>query len=146
MSVPDLDACLRRGAVFLWRTFTFADNPDGASKPKYLIIINTWLPHDTLYFVLTTSKVAKLLGGPFAAETVVFPAGSYDFFRRETAVNVGSITTESSVSAEDFRGFYYDGEVVYVGQLSNEDVKRLDRAIVASVRVPRDLKRHITDW
>lgn len=144
--MQDLDACLRRGAVFIWHTCDVLNDPKVPRKAKYLIIINAFLPDDSLYYLLTTSRVEKLLKGPFAADAVVFPADAYGFFDRETAVNVGTAATNAPLDSKAFRGMYYDGEIGYVGDLTAEDMTRIDSTIKASVRVPRALQRTITAW
>lgn len=146
MATLDLDACLRRGAVFLWHRYGQLDDPALFQKAKYLIIINAFLPDDALYYLLTTSQVEKLAGVAFGGDVVVIRQGSYEFFGADTAVNVGTAADREPVDAQDFRGMYYDGEISYVGQLSDEDIRRIDAAISSSVRVPKELKRFITAW
>jgi hypothetical protein len=135
---------MRRGAVFVWRDYTFSNDPAAPPKAKYVILVNAFLPdEDVLYYVLTTSKTEKLLRSPFANDVVVFRAGSYEFFGKETAVNVGTV---AETPTRVFRGLYYDGDISYVGCLSDSDMARIDEAISASLRVPRELKRSITPW
>lgn len=145
--MQDLDAVLRRGAVFHWDDFSKLDDPGAAPKGKFLVIINAFLPDDVLYYLLTTSQVTELLRGPFRDDVVTFEPGSYDFFNRETAVNVGTAGGQATiVESAVFRGMYYDGEVEYVGRLTDSDMARIDQAIAKSLRVLKELKRLITAW
>lgn len=140
----DLDACLRRGSVFHWNEYDKLDDPSADRKGKFIVVINAFLPGDSLYYLLTTSQVEQLLDSPFRADAVVFEAGAYPFFKKRTAVNVG--TAGLTIPADDFRGMYYDGQIEYVGQMCEPDVKRIDTAISRSVRVQKALKRFITAW
>lgn len=146
MSVPDLDACLRRGAVFLWRDYDKLDDPNVRAKAKFIVLVNAFLPDENLYYLLTTSQVDRLKKGPFIADVVVIPAGTYEFFPIDTAINVASIANTPPIEASLFREMYYDREIVFVGALSSADIGRLDAATNASVRVPKDMKRFITAW
>lgn len=146
MTLLDLDACLRRGSVFLWHRYDQLDDPNIGQKAKYLIIINAFLPDNALYYLLTTSKIEDLARVAFGGDIVVIQKGSYEFFSVDTAVNVGTAADRAPVELDVFRGMYYDREIKYTGQLSDADLRRIDDAISSSVRVPKELKRFITAW
>jgi hypothetical protein len=132
--------------VFLWHSYQQLDDPAVSEKAKFAILLNAFLPDDPLYYLLTTSQVQKLQTGPFAQDTVTFPAGCYSFFSKETAVNVGSLATTKPLPADDFELLFDAGELKYLGRLSDADLARVDTATAKSLRIPREIKRFVTPW
>ena len=138
---------LQRGAVFLWHRYDRLDDPSVAAKPTFIVLLNAFLPDDAdpLYYVLTTSKVEKALASPLRGDRLYIVKGTYVCFASDTVIDV-SAAGDYHVGLDAFRALYDRSQVKLVGQLTEVHVRELDRLIVESRTVSRDMKRFITAW
>ncbi|MGH9315517.1 MAG: hypothetical protein ACRD1P_00175 [Thermoanaerobaculia bacterium] len=122
-----LRKALTRGTVF-WFKSSLLDDGEHTVKEKFAVVVCSEVENDEILFVYATSRVEKYQSTPFVSETVPLPVGSYPFFKKETLLNVRDLKAIPLVALAKL----LPGAFEVKGSLSAEDVKRLDKTIMAA--------------
>lgn len=120
--------------------FKCADLDDQARdyRHKFAVVVSLGLDGDELLYSLTTSKTAPFARAPFAAQVLQVRAGSYQFFPKDTVVDLRSVKV---ARIERLLKLVTPQDLEVVGELTPEDRAAAVEIIRNSPTVERRWKK-----
>ncbi|HUP46024.1 MAG TPA: hypothetical protein VM779_10990 [Thermoanaerobaculia bacterium] len=122
-----------RGAVFHY-------DSEYAGHGKFFVILNdVWPPPDgVIVYAYTTSQVDRFADGGIPESMIVrLQPRDYSFSPKETVIDLTAVRAKA---ADEFSN---RAMFKFVCNLSDDDVKRVDDAVMASTRIVRKHKKAI---
>jgi len=107
----DFEKRLRRGAVLRLTLDTVTlDDPDIATRSKYVIVVSALLPDENMWFIICTSKPGHFDRNPtFANDILRWVPGEYPWCT--SAVTVVDCTTVHTLSTATLKERYANGQL-----------------------------------
>lgn len=142
--LPPLDSLLRQGAVFLHRSFVFNDK----IKTKFLVYFNNDLCPSPLFFLLSTTDKRRMIPTlPKARQddVLAIPPGELEFFKDSDHTFV-DLNNHRELDKETFKSGYEEGDIAYVGRLSESHVDHLLKKAKTSKILQPEVKKIILGY
>ena len=125
---------IRRGTVLFLRETDLDDGRyQGASKPKFCVVINLKPQEDPIIYLHSTSQIDPYSGGRWDADILPIPKGSYPFFPEETII---SIRNHKQKTITELHNLEAKGQLKICGALTEEHLRELNTKIRCSSMLP----------
>lgn len=127
---------ISRGSIYLWKMYDFEDG--GESKDKYWLALSCVVNSNPTYAVLPTSQYEKhyIYRADMLHDTVIVEVGECQYFSKRTVIDLKNIRKENS---EKLKSAIEGSKFVYIGQIEQEIMDRINDAIENAYTLPQQL-------